>query len=120
MYVLGAGRLVLELTCPFVTVSAANISNNTLPGVMCYHYVRGNFDATNVLNATILETGIFPNVTIGRTLLNDSSYVQLEANKSQVLVWTYYKDKVVMLNQAYVVSVFQVTSRVLTARADST
>ncbi|KAF9563505.1 hypothetical protein CPC08DRAFT_324813 [Agrocybe pediades] len=33
-------------------------------------------------------SGVYPNVTIGRTLLNASDLVNLEGNKSQVLVWT--------------------------------
>ncbi|KAF4609936.1 hypothetical protein D9613_010262 [Agrocybe pediades] len=33
-------------------------------------------------------SGVYPNVTIGRTLLNASGLVNLEGNKSQVLVWT--------------------------------
>ncbi len=40
-------------------------------------------------NATLISA-IFPNVTIGRTLLDNSSFVQLEGNKSQVLAWTIF------------------------------
>ncbi|KAH7908141.1 FAS1 domain-containing protein [Hygrophoropsis aurantiaca] len=50
-----------------------------LADIVSYHAVSGNF--TN-------ETATWPNVTIGRTLLNDSSLVALEGNKSQVLVWS--------------------------------
>jgi hypothetical protein len=48
-----------------------------------------------------LLSGIYPNTTIGRTLLNDSSLVQLEGNKSQVLVWTRSGEdgNVTILNQ---------------------
>ncbi|KAF6752044.1 FAS1 domain-containing protein [Ephemerocybe angulata] len=35
-----------------------------------------------------LESAVYPNVTIGRSLLNSSDLVQLEGNKSQVLAWT--------------------------------
>ncbi|KAF9471118.1 FAS1 domain-containing protein [Pholiota conissans] len=46
--------------------------------------------------------GIYPNVTIGRTLLNSSDLVHLEGNQSQVLAWTRYTPdgNVTMLNQA--------------------
>lgn len=49
-------------------------------------------------------TATYPNVTVGRTLLNDSAYVSLEGNKSQVLVWTHdsENDTNVVLNQACV------------------
>jgi len=42
----------------------------------------------------------FPNITLGRTFLNDSSLVQLEGGKAQVLAWTKMDDgKVYILNQ---------------------
>ncbi|PPQ90707.1 hypothetical protein CVT25_005015 [Psilocybe cyanescens] len=46
--------------------------------------------------------GIWPNVTIGRTLLNASDLVHLEGNKSQVLAWTRSEENgnVTILNQA--------------------
>lgn len=55
-----------------------------------------------------LLSAIYPNVTIGRTLLNDSSLVDLEGNKSQVLVWTRDSEQtsIRILNQAYVASSF--------------
>lgn len=48
--------------------------------------------------------GVWPNVTLGRTLLNSSSLVMLEGNKSQVLAWTRSSPEgnVTILNQAYV------------------
>lgn len=52
--------------------------------------------------------GVWPNVTIGRTLLNASDLVHLEGNKSQVLVWTRSEENgnVTILNQACVLSSF--------------
>jgi hypothetical protein len=49
-------------------------------------------------------SGIFPNVTLGRTLLNSSDLVMLEGNKSQVLAWTRNSENgnVTILNQVYV------------------
>ncbi|KAF5309524.1 hypothetical protein D9619_012360 [Psilocybe cf. subviscida] len=46
--------------------------------------------------------GVWPNVTIGRTLLNASQLVQLEGNKSQVLVWDRSSSdgNITILNQA--------------------
>ncbi|KJA17642.1 hypothetical protein HYPSUDRAFT_70515 [Hypholoma sublateritium FD-334 SS-4] len=46
--------------------------------------------------------GIWPNVTIGRTLLNASALVALGGNKSQVLAWTRPtpESNVTILNQA--------------------
>ena len=35
-----------------------------------------------------LLSGIYPNISIGRTLLNSPNFVQLEGNKSQVVAWT--------------------------------
>lgn len=50
-------------------------------------------------------SGVFPNVTLGRTLLNSSDLVMLEGNKSQVLAWTRHGENgdVTILNQAYVI-----------------
>lgn len=60
--------------------SHANISNETcLADIISYHIVSGNF---------VNNTETYPNETIGRTLLNDSSLVMLEGNQSQVLVWS--------------------------------
>ncbi|KAF9043849.1 FAS1 domain-containing protein [Hymenopellis radicata] len=63
--------------------------------VLSYHIVSGNFTSNN----GSLESQIFPNSTVGRTLLNNSSLVQLEGNKSQVLVWTKVDNTVQILNQ---------------------
>lgn len=48
--------------------------------------------------------GIWPNVTLGRTLLNASALVALGGRKSQVLAWTRSSpdSNVTILNQAYV------------------
>jgi uncharacterized surface protein with fasciclin (FAS1) repeats len=70
-----------------------NVTSNPdlLTSVISYHIVRGNF--TGVSSA-------YPNVTIGRSLLNESSLVMLEGNKSQVVVWSTREDQQVhVLNQ---------------------
>ncbi|PBK88355.1 FAS1 domain-containing protein [Armillaria gallica] len=69
-----------------------------------YHIVSGNFSPNNDTNAT-LEAETYPNVTIGRTLLDDPSVVQLEGDKSQVLVWSNIDGQIEMYNQPTSVSV---------------
>jgi hypothetical protein len=55
-----------------------------------------------------LESGIFPNTTLGRTLLNSSDLVHLPGNNSQVLAWTRSDENsnVTILNQVYVFTPF--------------
>ncbi|KAK0460851.1 hypothetical protein IW261DRAFT_1577259 [Armillaria novae-zelandiae] len=65
--------------------SSLSNDDNLFALTILYHIVSGNFSANNGTNAT-LEAETYPNVTIGRTLLDDPSVVQLEGNKSQVLV----------------------------------
>ncbi|KAL0579085.1 hypothetical protein V5O48_002927 [Marasmius crinis-equi] len=63
----------------------ANVASDgdTLANIVSYHVVPGNFsDSSGSITSETL-----PNVTVGRTLLNDSAFVQLEGNRSQVLVW---------------------------------
>ncbi|PPQ74235.1 hypothetical protein CVT24_001106 [Panaeolus cyanescens] len=57
-------------------------------------------------------SGIYPNVTIGRTLLNDSDLVQLEGNKSQVLAWTRSGEQgnITILNQIQNITVVNSTT----------
>lgn len=59
--------------------------------------------------------GIWPNVTIGRTLLNASDLVHLEGNKSQVLAWTRSEENgnVTILNQACVFHSFCMISSMI-------
>lgn len=77
--------------------------NQISPDVLCYHFVRGYFGLYNeTSNVTLLEGATYPNSTIGRTALNDTSVVTLEGNKSQVLAWTDDGGTTVMLNQLYV------------------
>ncbi|KAJ8495153.1 hypothetical protein ONZ51_g1853 [Trametes cubensis] len=49
-----------------------------LADVVAYHIVQGNFTNSDTH---------YTNVTLGRTLLSDPTYVQLEGNKSQVVAW---------------------------------
>ena len=53
-----------------------------------------------------LDSGVFPNTTLGRTLLDSSDLVMLPGNKSQVLAWTRSGENgnVTILNQMYVFS----------------
>jgi len=52
----------------------------------------------------LLTSGIYPNDTIGRTLLDSSNIVMLEGNKSQVVAWTRLNEtgNVTLLNQGCV------------------
>ncbi|KAK7034514.1 hypothetical protein VNI00_012361 [Paramarasmius palmivorus] len=67
--------------------------------IASYHVVYGNYYSED--DGIIAET--LPDVTIARTLLDDSAFVQLENNLSQVLVWgrdtQQYREPVEILNQ---------------------
>ncbi|KAG7440578.1 FAS1 domain-containing protein, partial [Guyanagaster necrorhizus] len=86
--------------------------DNLFANALAYHIVSGSFTHTNETgnqtNAT-LEAENYPNVTIGRTLLDNSSVVELEGNKSQVLVWSDINHTVQMYNQPKNVSVLNST-----------
>lgn len=50
---------------------------------------------------TGLLSSVYPNVTLGRTLLSSPDFVRLPGNQSQVLAWTSYSasENVTILNQ---------------------
>lgn len=84
---------------PYVLFAPDNTAFSNAPSnltsditdLFAYHIVSGNFSGV----ATT-----YPNVTLGRTFLNDTQYVQLEGNKSQVLAWAIRSDgKTHVLNQ---------------------
>ncbi|KDQ51355.1 hypothetical protein JAAARDRAFT_62567 [Jaapia argillacea MUCL 33604] len=82
----------------------SNISGNPslLADVLAYHIQTGNI-STN-------EIASYPNTTIGRTLLNDSTYVQLEGGKNQVVAWSKQSNgNTTVLNQNTVVNVLSNT-----------
>lgn len=64
-----------------VSSSPINLTSNptSVLDLLSYHVVSGNFTD---------QTSPYPNITLGRTLLNDSSLVWLEGNESQVLAWS--------------------------------
>ncbi|KAF8629525.1 hypothetical protein AX15_003398 [Amanita polypyramis BW_CC] len=80
------------------TNATASSDAATLANLLAYHILPGDFlqpNATsptggNVTTNATLISATFPNSTIGRTLLNNDSFVQLEGNKSQVLAWTIF------------------------------
>jgi uncharacterized surface protein with fasciclin (FAS1) repeats len=77
----------------------SSVANDTqlLADIIAYHVLPGNYSGV---------AATAPNVTIGPTLLNDSSLVHLEGNKSQVIAWQAQSDqKVHILNQATDVTV---------------
>jgi hypothetical protein len=87
------GSITLQLLDFSVSSAAANsnLSSNAsdFANIVSYHIVSGNF--TN-------ESPSYPNITIGRTLLNDSSLVQLEDKESQVLAWSKDVHGIFVLN----------------------
>uniref|UniRef100_A0A0W0FA26 FAS1 domain-containing protein n=1 Tax=Moniliophthora roreri TaxID=221103 RepID=A0A0W0FA26_MONRR len=62
--------------------SSVTSDAETLARIVSYHVLKGNFTSGHNLT-----TATLPEVTIGRTLLNDSNFVHLEGNRAQVLVW---------------------------------
>lgn len=92
--------------------SQGNGSTEDLAAILSYHFLRGNFvnsTATpNPSNGSSAEliSGVYPNNTVGRTLLNDTEYVHLAGNASQVLAWSKSgdNDSITILNQPYVTS----------------
>ncbi|KAJ2915811.1 hypothetical protein MD484_g4619, partial [Candolleomyces efflorescens] len=78
-------------------------SPNSTPSAFASGWNNGpNNSSSN--NGLQLLSGVWPNTTVGRTLLNDSSIVQLEGNRSQVLVWTRsgVDGNVTVMNQPYI------------------
>ncbi|KAG2074454.1 FAS1 domain-containing protein [Suillus decipiens] len=68
--------------------------------LLSYHVVHGNFTD---------QTSSYPNITLGRTLLNDSSLVWLEGNESQVLAWSNGSNGIFVLNNGTTVPVVNKT-----------
>ncbi|PFH48165.1 hypothetical protein AMATHDRAFT_66112 [Amanita thiersii Skay4041] len=74
-----------------------NQSNNTavndtesLANIIAYHILPGNYTLpTPGTNGTLISA-VFPNTTVGRTLLDNSTVVQLEGGRSQVLAWSTF------------------------------
>lgn len=75
-------------------VSASASDANLLANTIAYHVVPGNFSGT---------VPTYPNTTLGRTLLVDGNFVQLEGgNKAQVVAWATRADgRIHVLNQRY-------------------
>lgn len=72
---------------------SANLTSNTnlLADTLMYHFVSGSFPPSAFAMA--------PNHTILRTFLNDSTFVMLEANHSQVLAASNEGGMITLLNQ---------------------
>lgn len=78
--------------------ASASESSSTASSTEAFAWFQRRDEVSNSSDA--LLSGIYPNTTIGRTLLNSSDLVQLEANKSQVLAWTRIGGgNVTLLNQ---------------------
>ncbi|KAG1787952.1 FAS1 domain-containing protein [Suillus plorans] len=83
--------------------SPVNLTSNatSVLDLLSYHVVSGNFTD---------QTSPYPNITLGRTLLNDSSLVWLEGNESQVLAWSNGSDGLFVLNNGTTVPVVNKTT----------
>ncbi|KAG6853023.1 hypothetical protein C0991_007432 [Blastosporella zonata] len=68
-------------------VSSATNNSQDLANILAYHVLHGNF-VNSSINSSTLDSGVLPNVTLGHTLLTNSSLVQLEGNKPQVIAWS--------------------------------
>lgn len=78
-------RLALYSHKLAVNSAPSNITSDVdvLSSVIAYHVVQGNFTGISTT---------YPNTTVGRTLLNNSTLVQLEGNKSQAVAWAVRAD----------------------------
>lgn len=73
-----------------VSNAPSNLTSSPV-NLLSYHVVSGNFSG---------QSTTYPNTTVGRTFLNDTTYVKLEGNKSQVVAWATRSDgRVHVLNQ---------------------
>jgi len=85
--------------------ATATIGDNPddLAFVLSYHSMPGNFLNGSSSNTSV-DSAIFPSVTAGRTLLSNSTFVNLEGSKGQVLVWSRNDttSSIFFLNQSYV------------------
>ncbi|KAF5371368.1 hypothetical protein D9615_009668 [Tricholomella constricta] len=68
-------------------VTAISNDPQALATILSYHVLPGNFINSSSSDSA-LDCGVYPAVTVGRTLLTNSTLVQLEGNKGQVVAWT--------------------------------
>ncbi|GAW07519.1 Fasciclin-domain-containing protein [Lentinula edodes] len=92
----------------FSDASALTSDSTLLLDTLAYHILRGSFSPSNSSSLN-LTSATSPNHTIGRSMLNDSTYVTLEGNASQVVAWTIENGAITFLNQATNVSVVNST-----------
>ncbi|GLB41348.1 putative protein with four repeated domains in the Fasciclin I family of proteins, present in many other contexts [Lyophyllum shimeji] len=90
------------------------IANNPaeIANILSYHVVPGNFVNIADGNSTLISA-TFPSVTVARTSLTNSTLVNLEGNKPQVVAWTRNdtsNSKVYFLNQSPEVTVLSTTA----------
>ncbi|KAJ3773225.1 FAS1 domain-containing protein [Lentinula raphanica] len=92
----------------FSQASSLASDSTLLTDTLAYHILRGSF--TNSDSSSFnLTSASSPNHTIGRSMLNDSAYVSLEGNASQVVAWTTESNKLVFLNQPSNISIVNST-----------
>ena len=91
--------------CSFIPVSQTQSAASALNTAAVLERLFGR-QSNNASSGSFpqIYSGVYPNVTLGRTLLNSSDLVMLEGNKSQVLAWTKNDTagNVTILNQVYV------------------
>ncbi|KAJ4496548.1 FAS1 domain-containing protein [Lentinula lateritia] len=92
----------------FSDASALTSDSTLLLDTLAYHILRGSFSSSNSSSLN-LTSATSPNHTIGRSMLNDSTYVTLEGNASQVVAWTTENGAITFLNQPSNVSVVNST-----------
>ncbi|KAJ3929645.1 MAG: FAS1 domain-containing protein [Lentinula lateritia] len=91
----------------FSDASALTSDSTLLLDTLAYHILRGSFSPNS--SSLNLTSATSPNHTIGRSMLNDSTYVTLEGNASQVVAWTIENGAITFLNQPSNVSVVNST-----------
>ncbi|KAG5635446.1 hypothetical protein H0H81_011239 [Sphagnurus paluster] len=66
---------------------AAITDADTIAAILAYHVLPGSY--ANATDKTAeLQSGVAPSVTVGRSVLTNSSFVNLEGGKGQVCAWT--------------------------------
>ncbi|KIM36308.1 hypothetical protein M413DRAFT_13992 [Hebeloma cylindrosporum] len=88
--------------CSFTPLSTSTVSTSASAMSAAAVFERRQISSNTTFPFPQIYSGVFPNVTLGRTLLNASDLVMLEGNKSQVLAWTRNETtlNVTILNQA--------------------
>ena len=94
------------LFSPSASTSASATSTSTSSSTSAPASLLGRIfrRQSSLWSSPALDSAIYPNTTLGRTLLNASELVKLPGNNSQVLAWTRSDENsnITILNQVYV------------------